>query len=50
LRRDRRAVRSRELAEMMARQRVEDVLVSTDGRHVGAVARDVLAGAGWPGA
>jgi hypothetical protein len=49
-RRERRAIRSRELAEMMDRQPLEDVLVSTDGRNVDVVARDVLIGAGWPGA
>ena len=49
-RRERRALRSRELAEVMDRQALEDVLVSTDGRGAGAVARDVLVGAGWPGA
>jgi hypothetical protein len=49
-RRERRALRSRELAEVMDRQALEDILVSTDGRGVGAVARDVLVGAGWPGA
>jgi hypothetical protein len=46
---ERRAIRSRELAEIMDRQALEDVLVSTDGRDVGAVARDVLVGADWPG-
>ncbi|HEV2011221.1 MAG TPA: hypothetical protein VGS17_09375 [Candidatus Limnocylindria bacterium] len=49
-RREGRAARSRELAERMDRQHFEDILVETDGRDVDAVARDVLRGAGWPGA
>lgn len=49
-RRERRAARSRELAELMDRQHLEDVLVETDGRDVDAIAREVLQGAGWPGA
>jgi hypothetical protein len=49
-RRERRAARSRELATLMDRVRVEDVLVETDGRDVDAIAADVLRRAGWPGA
>lgn len=49
-RRERRAARSRELAALMDREQLENVLVETDGRDVDAVAADVLRLAGWPGA
>ncbi len=49
-RREQRAARSRELSDMMDRHPFEDILVATDGRDVDAIARDILLGAGWPGA
>ena len=49
-RRERWAARSRELAERMDNERLEDVLVETDGREVDAIAADVLRLANWPGA
>ncbi len=48
-RRERRSARSRQLAVLMDRVRVEDVLIDTDGRDVDAIAGDVLRGAAWPG-
>lgn len=49
-RRERRAARSRELAELMDRERLENHLVETDGRDVDSIAADVLRLANWPGA
>ncbi len=39
--------RARELARIMDREGVEDILVETDGRTVNAVAREVLDRTGW---
>jgi hypothetical protein len=41
--------RAAELAAQMDRDALEDLLVETDGRTVGEVAREVLARSGWPG-
>jgi len=40
--------RAAEVAEVMERNRVEDVLVENDGRPVAAIAREVLLRSGWP--
>jgi adenylylsulfate kinase len=39
--------RAVELAPLMDAQHVEDVLVETDGRDAGSIARDILIGVGW---
>ncbi len=44
---DRHIERAAELATLMERNKVEDILVRTDGRTVTEVARDVLAVANW---
>jgi len=44
---DRHLRRAAELATLMERNKVEDILVRTDGRTVTEVARDVLVGANW---
>ena len=49
-RRERWAARSDELAELMDRERLEDILVETDGRDADEIAADVLRLANWPGA
>lgn len=41
------STRARELARIMDRERLEDVLVETDGRTVGEIAREVLDRSGW---
>lgn len=43
----RRLDRARELAKIMERERIEDVLVDTDGRSVSDIAAEVLARSGW---
>jgi hypothetical protein len=42
--------RAAELAAQMDRDRVEDLVVETEGRSVAAVAREVIARSGWPAA
>ena len=40
--------RTRVLTDLMARARVEDLLVETDERTVGEIANEVLDRLGWP--
>jgi hypothetical protein len=46
--RQRHARRAIELAEIMERNRVEDLLVATDDRPVTEIAREILRRSGWP--
>ena len=39
--------RAKELAEQMDRDALEDILIETDGRAPGAIAREILAHSGW---
>lgn len=41
------ANRATELADIMERARIEDLLVKTDGRSVNEIAREILARVGW---
>jgi adenylate kinase len=46
---ERHARRAAELADLMARNQVEDVLLDTEGKAVNAIAREALLRANWPG-